>query len=174
MSSNYYQDHGAGIFYHTSKPINEAGRHILRALELFDGKSEYLPLSKDLIKILMNLALDAVSEDSKQMLTKKQFTFHKIRNYLSENFHQGVTREQAARIFGLNPSYLSRLFREESGESFHDALLKIRLEYAVFLLKNTDYNIGEITQKCGYSSSTFFSSAFKSCYGMPPGRYRRN
>lgn len=75
---------------------------------------------------------------------------------------------------GLNPSYLSRLFREESGEKFQDYLQRIKMERAATLLgRSHQYRTKEIAAMLGYQDTQNFCRRFKLFYGMSPGSYRR-
>jgi AraC-like DNA-binding protein len=57
-------------------------------------------------------------------------------------------------------------------EGFNQTLRRLRLEHAALLLKNTHMSINEITDACGYLSSTYFIAAFKKYFRVSPGKYR--
>lgn len=77
----------------------------------------------------------------------------------------------ASRV-NTSPSYLSRLFREETGTGFSDYLIRTRVRQAVRLMAVSDARIGEIADQVGYRSPHYFSNAFKKITGMSPGEYR--
>ncbi len=68
--------------------------------------------------------------------------------------------------------YLSRKFKEETGESVNSYIKKARIELAKVLLLNSDDNMDEIAVKCGFVSRSFFTTAFTKECGMPPARFR--
>ncbi|WP_409342017.1 helix-turn-helix domain-containing protein [Paenibacillus sp. MBLB4367] len=80
---------------------------------------------------------------------------------------------QIADRLRLNPSYLSRIFKENIGQSFSDYLTKVRMEKGKELLLETDLKIKEIGERVGYIKSDYFIKLFRECIGMTPGEYRK-
>lgn len=74
----------------------------------------------------------------------------------------------------LSPQYLSRLFRQETGDTIGGYLTRKRIQEAMRLLQNPGLKMYEIAQKTGYTSQQYFSSAFKKALGISPVEYRRN
>jgi YesN/AraC family two-component response regulator len=75
---------------------------------------------------------------------------------------------------GIDASYLSRLFKKETGEKFRDRLLKIKMEQAVEMLKNsTNYKTRDISGALGYHDVQNFYRAFKKYFGMSPGELKQ-
>ena len=68
--------------------------------------------------------------------------------------------------------YLSRKFKEETGDSVNTYIKKARIELAKVLLLNSDDNMDEIAIKCGFISRSFFTTAFTKECGMPPAKFR--
>jgi YesN/AraC family two-component response regulator len=80
----------------------------------------------------------------------------------------------AARVVGMNPQYVSRLFRERTGENFHTLLARTRMEKAARLLRDGGYRAYEISAMVGYSNQKNFTRAFKQHFGAAPLAYRRH
>lgn len=79
--------------------------------------------------------------------------------------------EVADRVY-LNPVYLSRLFKMETGCSFSDYVTRIRMEQAADLLRNTNMKIYEICEQVGYKDVRHFYKLFKKHAGYLPSEYR--
>ena len=73
----------------------------------------------------------------------------------------------------LNPSYLSRIFKEHRGVTFSEYLTKARIERSKQLLKDTTIKIKEIGEMVGYAQTNYFIRLFREHTGMTPGEYRR-
>lgn len=77
-------------------------------------------------------------------------------------------------VLGISGSYLSRLFKKRTGQNFIDHLLETRISHAKFLLETSSLSIAEISQKSGFSESTYFTQVFKKNVGLTPSQYRAN
>lgn len=155
-------------FYHTAAAPTPALRKLLHLLAEVDDETA----AADLARALFRLTRSFLTNDTQSRTGKAERTFQEIRQYMAENFCLPLTREETAAYFQLNPNYLSRLFRQRSGDTFSGLLRSMRMEHAAFLLRRTDLLIDEITLQCGYQSTPFFTSAFHRHFGLPPGQYR--
>jgi two-component system response regulator YesN len=72
----------------------------------------------------------------------------------------------------VNPSYLSRVFRKKTGSSFVEFLVRIRMEKARTLLRQTELKIGEIGKKVGYLNPKYFCTIFKKYNQCTPAEFR--
>lgn len=73
---------------------------------------------------------------------------------------------------GYNPSYISRLFKLQTGKGFIQHLIEVRMEHAKQMLVHTDLQVSEIGEKVGYVDSNHFGKVFKKEVGSSPGVYR--
>lgn len=95
-------------------------------------------------------------------------------SYLNGNYGDAeLTLNETAAYLHVSAPYLSKTFREETGDTFQGYLQRIRLKKAAELLKDEEIMIYEIAERCGYSSQHYFSAAFKKETGMSPAEYRR-
>ncbi|NQX70857.1 response regulator [Paenibacillus alba] len=84
-----------------------------------------------------------------------------------------ITLTSVADEVGLSSYYLSRLFREESGESFNDYVTRLRMEKAVNLLQNTQLKVYEVAEQVGIPSYRYFSQLFRNWTGVAPTDYKK-
>lgn len=96
-----------------------------------------------------------------------------IRHTVDRRWGEDLRLEDFARRLGVDPSYLSRRFTAVCGCGFKEYLQARRMEEAARLLRQTDRRIAEVAQAVGYRDSAFFRRLFKSRWGVPPSRYRR-
>ena len=78
-----------------------------------------------------------------------------------------------AKALGVNASYLSALFRRETGQTLSDYVARARAEHAVFLLNTTSMQIQAIAQRCGVHDVNYFTRLFKRIMGKTPSAYRQ-
>jgi YesN/AraC family two-component response regulator len=97
-----------------------------------------------------------------------------IGRYLKENLSDSeLSLTKIAHVFFVNASYLSRIFKRETGINLMDYLTKIRIEEAKILLKETDLMAYEIAEKVGIPDSSYFSTCFKKYAGLSVSDYRK-
>ena len=97
------------------------------------------------------------------------------RQYIKDNYsNPELSLSETADFIHVSVPYLSKKFKEETGDSFQNYLQRLRLSKAMALLKDEENLIWEIASVCGYSSQHYFSTAFKKELGMSPADYRKN
>lgn len=84
-----------------------------------------------------------------------------------------LSAQTIAVALGVSASHLSVLFRRETGQSLHQAVIELRLRRACDLLTRTAYSIKEVASLTGWSSQLYFSSAFHRRHGIPPSALRK-
>jgi two-component system response regulator YesN len=77
-----------------------------------------------------------------------------------------------AELLNVNPSYLSNLFKKETGSTLTDYVNRKRIEYSIFLLNSTSMQIQAVAQYCGISDVNYFTKIFKKQIGKTPTKYR--
>ena len=93
-----------------------------------------------------------------------------IQTYLELNLGIG----ELADLSGLSPFYFSRLFKESTGFTPYQYISQQRMNKAKQLLQNSDITIAEIALRCGFSSQSSFSTAFRKALGVTPKVYRQS
>lgn len=92
--------------------------------------------------------------------------------YINEHYNENLTLQKLAEIAYVHPIYLSKLFKEKTGENFIDYLMKLRIEKSKKLLVNVSLRIYDICKMVGYESPKHFSKVFKDLTGQTPKDYR--
>jgi two-component system response regulator YesN len=96
----------------------------------------------------------------------------KIKAYVQSHYAD-ANREDVAKEFFINPSYLSQVFKQVEGCGFSEYLTNVRVQKGKELLISTDYKIQLIAEKVGYTSSQHFGRVFEKSTGVLPFDYRR-
>lgn len=104
--------------------------------------------------------------------TPMQGRMLEIANYMFENY-QTITLKSLAQHFGYSESYLCRLFRSSTGQSFTSLVRAFKLDRAQKLLQTTNLKLEDICESIGYSDTTQFIRDFKKQYSQTPAKYRK-
>lgn len=99
--------------------------------------------------------------------------FIKAKEYIWGNYNQDISLKKMAAAVGINPYYLSHLFRKEMGISFLEYLTSVRISIAKKLLEQTTMSILQICLEVGYQDPSHFAKIFKSREGIQPTQYRK-
>ena len=92
--------------------------------------------------------------------------------YLREHYASELTLGRLASQVHLNASYLSRLLKKQTGRSFTQLLLEIRVEKAGELLRTTALRVYEVGERVGIENPKYFSQVFRRHTGCRPSEYR--
>lgn len=93
-------------------------------------------------------------------------------DYIELHAEEKFTLADLARRIGYAEYYLSRKFREETGESINTYIKIVRVERAKMLLTTTQLSIQEISERLCFGTRSFFDDTFKKIVGIPPAAYR--
>lgn len=88
-----------------------------------------------------------------------------------EKYPSYITLELAAGAIGLNPSYLSRIFKEETGMTFSEYVNRVRIDASRKLLESGGYSVKQVSVQVGFSTYNYFFKVFKEWTGMTPQAY---
>jgi AraC family transcriptional regulator, melibiose operon regulatory protein len=92
--------------------------------------------------------------------------------FINEHYME-LSLEQTANHFHIHPKYLTRLLKKYTSKGYMEIIQELRMEKAVFLLQNTQLNINEIAENCGFSNINNFYKHFKNTYNKTPKEYRK-
>ena len=93
---------------------------------------------------------------------------------LYRQYHEPLSLNRIAQQLHVSCAHLSRVFKNDLGISFSKYLMKIRLEQALSLLKQTHDSVGCIASKVGIDDSAYFHRLFRQYTGMTPRQYRES
>ena len=99
--------------------------------------------------------------------------FTKAKEYIWGNYNQEISLRKLSEAVGVNPYYLSHLFRKEMGISFLEYLTSVRMSIAKNLLKQTTLSMMEVCLEVGYQDPSHFAKVFKKKEGIHPTEYRK-
>ncbi|PZT55684.1 response regulator transcription factor [Paenibacillus silvae] len=158
----------------------------LYALKYKITEPDWEAISEDLIYdfLITCRTDDALLEWLKDRLTRLMAGVHHatpqpkqiipaILDYLNKHYAETVHLQDFALRYHVSISYLSKLFKAETGYNFSDYLIHMRLNKAIELLDSGYKRITEISRLVGYEDPKFFSQTFKRFTGVTPQEYKR-
>lgn len=96
----------------------------------------------------------------------------RICNYIEENLGGDITLVHLAEVHYFNPSYLSRLFKQERGINLSEYIEKCRIKRSKELLQDSDLKVRDVALLVGYDAAHSFTRFFKKVAGITPQEYR--
>lgn len=140
-----------------------------KALEL--GVMGYItkPVLKNEVIEKAKLAIKRLEQGREKSLS----AVDRIKKYMQSHVDSDYTLMDVAEYMQMNPTYLSRYFKEKTHETFMKYDKKLKIERAKDLLTTTSMKTYEIADKLGYKSVQHFSRIFKESTGMTPIEYRQ-
>jgi Response regulator containing CheY-like receiver domain and AraC-type DNA-binding domain len=95
-----------------------------------------------------------------------------IKEMAEKRYMENITLSDIANEVYMSPNYICSVFKKEAGITINEYLIKVKMEEAKKMLKDTKMKIHEIAEKLGYESPHYFSYSFKKNTGKTPQQYR--
>jgi AraC-like DNA-binding protein len=95
----------------------------------------------------------------------------KARNIILEDLSDPPLLPVLATTVGMSETKLKQLFKQTFGNTIYNYYLKVRMEEAAFLLKQSGYSVSEVGYQLGFSNLSHFSRLFQRYYGITPKKY---
>lgn len=96
-----------------------------------------------------------------------------VMKIINSSYKGELSLEETAHKVNVTPQYLSKLFKEDTGKSFKESIIELRINEAKKLLKTSTFNIREIAYEVGYNDPNYFIRIFKKNTGLTPKEYQR-
>lgn len=182
MEANHFLFPGNKPIFHTEGLIRQDISNICLKMisERYGNQVGQYFMQKTYLTQLLLLLMRQICVPSNQVSSSYHFeTHHKsyvvseIRQYLSDHYSEKISLDLIAKNMYLSSAYISKIFKEETGEAPINYLIKLRLEQARHQLESNDRtSIKAISTSVGYDDVYYFSKLFKKYYGVSPLNYR--
>ena len=111
-------------------------------------------------------------DPEKAVTAPKKMSAVVVKEYLEQHYAEKIALDNLASRFYINKYYLTRVFKEQFGQSITSYLTSLRITHAKQLLRFTDKTVEEIGLECGLGVLHYFSRVFKEVEGVAPSTYR--
>ncbi len=153
------------MFYESSANDNE---------EQFNKEIEKLYTSEDLKTIIdiINTHIDELEKCFEQNPATSHREIETVKQYIFTHYGEEIGVDQLAGMVYLTPSYLSALFKKETGQNLSKFIKQYRMEKAKDMLENTNKKIVTISNETGYVNVSYFCQSFREYFGISPQKFR--
>ncbi len=127
---------------------------------------------------LLKACLYAVCHEFEQQMTfrdkteKRGILMRAMTDFIAQHYRQKIGLSDMAQKLGYNYHYLSKIFHKSFQMSFSEFLNQYRLDAALKMLIETDWDIADLALESGFQSIRSFNDYFKARIGMTPYQYR--
>ncbi len=97
-----------------------------------------------------------------------------IISYIDFHYTEDLSLNFFADMFSLTRTYLSSLFKNDTGTTLTDHIHQVRMRKAISLINSTALPVTVIATTCGYNDINYFIRIFKRTYGLSPKQYRKS
>ena len=163
------------------KPVKYEAEFIKCCDEIIAEKQKNEPGYELILKsLIMKLIVIFIKETLVEIEASESLDFeyydkttivNTIISYMNDNYMKAISLDRISKNTYLSPVYISKLFKELTGDSPINYLIKIRLSKAQELLREGHMTIKVIAKSVGYDDAYYFSKLFKKYYKLPPSKF---
>ena len=144
-----------------------------RNLKKWNVSTDNIRSEKMLLAVTEDLIRETLEYAAEEKKSKDIKPIREIKKYIEENYMEEISLGQLAELVDMNASYLSSVFKKETGMTYSEYLILCRVKQASRLLVETNLSIGEIAHQSGYQDARYFSKQFSKQVGLKPSEYTK-
>ena len=130
-------------------------------------------LCNHLLASLIIMALQLPDQPHRMFQRADYALVNEIRAYIDAHYNDYITLGSIADALGISPYYTSHIFKEVTGYSPIQYVIRRRIGEAQSLLIGTNYSATQIATMVGYDNTNYFNTIFTKMVGISPIRYRK-
>ncbi len=135
-------------------------------------------MEKSLLSVVREVCAYAAAKQKQQLQASRSLVLQErsaeILAFIAEHYDQpNLNISLIGEHFGMTPTYLSKLFKEQTGEGLLDTINRFRMDHAKRLLQDSSQSIKSIASQSGFHDINTFIRTFKKYEGVTPGQYQK-
>lgn len=146
--------------------------HIDSLSSRFAFKIEQLTSENDFLALQKEMAHKYCLLVKNHSMKGHSLLIRKVLTRIDSDLTADLSLKTQAELLNVNSSYLSTLFKKETGYTLTEYVNRKRMEHAIFLLNSTNMQVQMIAQYCGIPDVNYFTKTFKKLVGKTPKEYR--
>ncbi|WP_339281833.1 AraC family transcriptional regulator [Paenibacillus sp. FSL H8-0282] len=123
---------------------------------------------------VLNALCDFADHVKESRMAKLSRTVALCQNYIFNHLYEELSLDRLAEVAGLNRSYLSLLFKKETGFTISDFIQLERIEEAKRLIEVPEISLSDIASRLHFNDQSYFTKVFKKYTGITPKQFRTN
>lgn len=128
---------------------------------------------EDLTESIKGIVISTIEFRDIKRRDRYSLVIEQVKEYIKNNYADPeISLNSAAAVASVSPNHLSAIFSKETGITFIEYLIKLRLNKAKELLKTSNLRSSDIAYQVGYSDPHYFSHIFKKYEKCTPNEYR--
>lgn len=147
--------------------IDDLSTRFAMLINELDNKNDVDAISNEIIHkyclLVQNYAMKGYSSVTKGIIS-----------YIDFHYTEDLSLNFFAEMFNLTKTYLSNMFKKETGIRLTDFIHQVRMRKAITLINSASIPITAIATACGYNDINYFIRVFKKTYGLSPKQYRKS
>ena len=148
-------------------------RKLLRKKEAPIGSEQLIKNYFELLLITFLRLLEKKSEMPLPTSSPTEPLVCAIKEYIESRCEENIRVDEICSAFGYSRSFLSRFFKDNTGDSLSSYAAKVKMKRAKELLRDNSLNITEISEKLCFENPQYFARVFKRENGMTPTEWRK-
>lgn len=157
------------------KAVEEGGVHpfyIDSVSSDFAKKLEKIKTVQEGVEMMHDMIYKYCALVKKHSMKSYSLLVQKVITVVDSDLTADLSLRRQAELLSVNASYLSTLFKKETGMTLTEYVTKKRIDHAAFLLTSTNMQIQAVSQSCGIYDVNYFTKTFKKQMGKTPKEYR--
>ncbi len=164
----------ASTMLNTVDEVSVTGKRSLEA-HLLDVEPllscEHVPQMKEQLKDKLSQVCSWIQAEKRD---HHRYLIEDVQRYIENHLHDpNLNISMIGDVFRMTPSYISRLYKDHTGEALLDTINRSRLAEAKNLLKHNKLTVNEVAGRVGYADVSTFVRTFKKFEGMTPGAFQK-
>ena len=147
--------------------IDQLSSTFAKRIETFTRADSFMEFWNEMVQKYCTLV-------NKHSIKKYSLPIQKAMTRIDFDLAADLSLKSTADYLNINASYLSNLFKKETGYTFTDYVNMKRMEHAAYLLANTNTPVSTIAQTCGILDDNYFTKLFKKYYHKTPSKFRQD
>ena len=142
--------------------------------ELSYAPPGFTSLAQLLLILLLWDAVKLAKPQLNQCSTQSHQLLASVFCFIQENYQNGISLCDVAKVVGRSPTYLTDLMRRETGQTVLNWIIEYRLSEARRLLLSTNESVEQIAKLLGYPDTGYFIRQFRKHVGVPPKTWKQS